>query len=89
MFKTLRYPGHLDYIRFLLDDLGLSSLDQLPPLDGTDVQESALDRLDFEALSAGVDAAAGEAEASAATTSAAGRASDDSSSATVAAPRRS
>jgi len=23
-FKTLRFPGHLDYIRFLLDDLGLS-----------------------------------------------------------------
>lgn len=23
-FKTLRHPGHLDYIRFLLDDLGLS-----------------------------------------------------------------
>jgi hypothetical protein len=23
-FKTLRYPGHLDYILFLLDDLGLS-----------------------------------------------------------------
>jgi len=23
-FKTLRYPGHLDYIRFLLDDLRLS-----------------------------------------------------------------
>lgn len=23
-FKTLRYPGHLDYISFLLDDLGLS-----------------------------------------------------------------
>ncbi|MBV1904420.1 MAG: saccharopine dehydrogenase NADP-binding domain-containing protein [Marinosulfonomonas sp.] len=23
-FKTLRYPGHLDYIRFLLDDLKLS-----------------------------------------------------------------
>lgn len=22
-FKTLRYPGHLDYMRFLLDDLGL------------------------------------------------------------------
>lgn len=22
-FKTLRYPGHLDYVRFLLDDLGL------------------------------------------------------------------
>ena len=24
VFKTLRYPGHLDYMRFLLDDLGLS-----------------------------------------------------------------
>lgn len=23
VFKTIRYPGHLDYIRFLLDDLGL------------------------------------------------------------------
>lgn len=23
VFKTLRYPGHLDYIQFLLDDLGL------------------------------------------------------------------
>ena len=23
-FKTLRHPGHLDYVRFLLDDLGLS-----------------------------------------------------------------
>lgn len=24
VFKTLRYPGHLDYVRFLLDDLGLA-----------------------------------------------------------------
>lgn len=24
VFKTLRYPGHLDYMRFLLDDLGLA-----------------------------------------------------------------
>lgn len=23
VFKTLRYPGHLDYVRFLLDDLGM------------------------------------------------------------------
>lgn len=23
-FKTLRYPGHLDYLQFLLDDMGLS-----------------------------------------------------------------
>lgn len=25
VFKTLRYPGHLDYIRLLIDDLGLSA----------------------------------------------------------------
>lgn len=32
-FKTLRYPGHLDYMQFLLDDLGLSArLDQLRSL---------------------------------------------------------
>ncbi len=24
-FKTLRYPGHLDYMQFLLDDMGLST----------------------------------------------------------------
>lgn len=24
VFKTLRFPGHLDYMRFLMDDLGLS-----------------------------------------------------------------
>jgi len=24
VFKTLRYPGHLDYMQFLLDDMGLS-----------------------------------------------------------------
>lgn len=24
-FKTLRYPGHLDYMRFLLEDLGLNA----------------------------------------------------------------
>lgn len=24
VFKTLRYPGHLDYMRFLIDDLGLA-----------------------------------------------------------------
>lgn len=24
VFRTLRYPGHLDYMRFLLDDLGLA-----------------------------------------------------------------
>lgn len=33
LFKTLRYPGHLDYMRFLLDDLGLArKRDQLRTL---------------------------------------------------------
>lgn len=33
VFKTLRYPGHLDYLRFLLDDLGLAGKrDQLRTL---------------------------------------------------------
>ena len=50
--ETVGRPALFATTRQFLDDLGLSSLDQLPPLDGTDVQESALDRLDFEALSA-------------------------------------
>jgi segregation and condensation protein B len=54
--ETVGRPALFATTRQFLDDLGLSSLDQLPPLDGTDVQESALDRLDFEALSAGSDA---------------------------------
>lgn len=58
--ETVGRPSLFATTRQFLDDLGLSSLDQLPPLDGTDVQESALDRLDFEALSAGGDADAEE-----------------------------
>jgi segregation and condensation protein B len=58
--ETVGRPALFATTRQFLDDLGLSSLDQLPPLDGTDVQESALDRLDFEALSAGSDAEAEE-----------------------------
>lgn len=58
--ETVGRPALFATTRQFLDDLGLSSLDQLPPLDGTDVQESALDRLDFEALSAGSDAVAEE-----------------------------
>jgi segregation and condensation protein B len=54
--ETVGRPALFATTRQFLDDLGLSSLDQLPPLDGTDVQESALDRLDFEAFSAGSDA---------------------------------
>ncbi|MFC7705425.1 saccharopine dehydrogenase family protein [Plastorhodobacter daqingensis] len=42
VFKTLRYPGHLDYMRFLIDDLGLAQrrhqlrsllMNGLPPID--------------------------------------------------------
>jgi segregation and condensation protein B len=52
--ETVGRPALFATTRQFLDDLGLSSLDQLPPLDGSDVQESALDRLDFEALSVAV-----------------------------------
>ena len=50
--ETVGRPALFATTRLFLDDLGLASLDQLPPLNGNDVQESALDRLDFEALSA-------------------------------------
>lgn len=50
--ETVGRPALFATTRLFLDDLGLASLDELPPLNGNDVQESALDRLDFEALSA-------------------------------------
>ena len=50
--ETVGRPALFATTRQFLDDLGLASLDRLPPLDGNDIQESALDRLDFEALSA-------------------------------------
>ncbi len=49
--ETVGRPALFATTRQFLDDLGLSSLDQLPPLEGSEVQESALDRLDFESLS--------------------------------------
>lgn len=49
--ETVGRPALFATTRQFLDDLGLSSLDQLPPLEGNEVQESALDRLDFESLS--------------------------------------
>jgi segregation and condensation protein B len=48
--ETVGRPALFATTRQFLDDLGLSSLDQLPPLEGSEIQESALDRLDFEAL---------------------------------------
>lgn len=49
--ETVGRPALFATTRQFLDDLGLVSLDQLPPLESSQVQESALDRLDFEALS--------------------------------------
>lgn len=49
--ETVGRPALFATTRQFLDDLGLSSLDQLPPLEGNEIQESALDRLDFESLS--------------------------------------
>lgn len=65
--ETVGRPALFATTRQFLDDLGLASLDQLPPLDSSDVQESALGRLDFEALSSSlpteVDVAAVDGEA--------------------------
>ncbi len=49
--ETVGRPALFATTRQFLDDLGLASLDQLPPLEANEVQESALDRLDFDALS--------------------------------------
>lgn len=54
--ETVGRPALFATTRQFLDDLGLASLDQLPPLDGRDVQESALGRLDFESLSGSLQA---------------------------------
>lgn len=65
--ETVGRPALFATTRQFLDDLGLASLDQLPPLDSSDVQESALGRLDFESLSSSlpteVDVAAVDDEA--------------------------
>ncbi|MDO8986581.1 saccharopine dehydrogenase family protein [Cypionkella sp.] len=45
-FKTLRYPGHLDYLQFLLDDMGLSKrLYQLRSLLKTALPQTEDDRV--------------------------------------------
>ncbi|MGM9426482.1 SMC-Scp complex subunit ScpB [Hydrogenophaga sp. MI9] len=58
--ETVGRPALFATTRQFLDDLGLSSLDQLPPLDSSEVQESALGRLDFDALPATPSATADE-----------------------------
>ncbi len=58
--ETVGRPALFATTRQFLDDLGLASLDQLPPLDSSDVQESALGRLDFEALAGSLQGDAAE-----------------------------
>lgn len=60
--ETVGRPALFATTRQFLDDLGLASLDQLPPLDSSDVQESALGRLDFDALAGSLQAEEGDAE---------------------------
>ncbi len=54
--ETVGRPALFATTRQFLDDLGIASLDQLPPLEGSEVQESAFDRLDFESLSSSLQA---------------------------------
>lgn len=58
--ETVGRPALFATTRQFLDDLGLSSLDQLPPLEASEVQESALGTLDFEALAAQLPVQPGE-----------------------------
>ena len=62
--ETVGRPALFATTRQFLDDLGLASLDQLPPLEGNEVQESALARLDFESLSASLQPSASDLPAS-------------------------
>ncbi|NCT99713.1 MAG: SMC-Scp complex subunit ScpB [Comamonadaceae bacterium] len=58
--ETVGRPALFATTRQFLDDLGLSSLDQLPPLEASGVQESSLGSLDFESLAAQLPVEAGE-----------------------------
>ncbi len=75
--ETVGRPALFATTRQFLDDLGLSSLDQLPPLEGSDVQESALDRLDFDSLSASLQPESAEVPEAADLASAADASPDD------------
>lgn len=57
---TVGRPALFATTRQFLDDLGLSSLDQLPPLEASGVQESSLGSLDFESLATQLPVEVGE-----------------------------
>ena len=59
--ETVGRPALFATTRQFLDDLGLKSLDQLPPLEASGVQESSLGSLDFENLAAQLPIEAGVA----------------------------
>ena len=65
--ETVGRPALFATTRQFLDDLGLASLDRLPPLGGNDTPESVLDRIDFESLSASLSTLPDEAAPQAAT----------------------
>lgn len=50
--ETVGRPALFATTRQFLDDLGLRSLDQLPPLEASEVQESALGSIELEQLAA-------------------------------------
>ena len=62
--ETVGRPALFATTRQFLDDLGIASLNELPPLDASEVQESALGSLDFGALAQRLEASpvAGAAE---------------------------
>ncbi|MEZ5643900.1 MAG: SMC-Scp complex subunit ScpB [Burkholderiaceae bacterium] len=75
--ETVGRPALFATTRQFLDDLGLASLDQLPSLEASGVQESALDRLDLDILSAAPPDDAGLDDVQAAGPEATGRPAQD------------
>ena len=62
-------PALFATTRQFLDDLGLSSLNQLPPLEDSGVQESSLDTLNLDVLSQSLQASLVDDEPTAPTVS--------------------
>jgi segregation and condensation protein B len=67
--ETVGRPALFATTRQFLDDLGLSSLNQLPPLEDSGVQESSLDTLNLDVLSQSLQASLVDDEPTAPTVS--------------------